>query len=334
MVFPACYARGMTNPVIAEVFRGDTPESRHRGAFVVVDATGTTVASAGDHEAAFFPRSAIKAFQCVPLIESGAAKRFGLDDAEIALCCASHSGEAEHVRVARSILAKAGIGEICLECGAHMPTAREATYDLVRHGEKPLQVHNNCSGKHAGMLALAKHLAAPLEGYVKLDHPVQQAIAATLSRYCNVNIAQAPMGIDGCSVPTWALPMNKLALGFARLADAENEAARLILRAARNHPLLIAGTDRFDTKVMQAVPRLFIKVGAEGVFCGTIAHAGLGFALKCDDGTSRGAEVAVAHMLAKLDVWNDNERQSLTSFAAQPLTNWRKISVGSVRATP
>jgi L-asparaginase II len=334
LIFQPAMRVSMTNPVIAEVFRGDMPESRHRGAFVVVDAAGKKVTSAGDHNAAFFPRSAIKAFQCLPLIESGAAKRYGLEDAEIALCCASHSGEVEHVRVVRSILAKAGIGEICLECGAHMPTAREATYELVRNGEKPLQIHNNCSGKHAGMLALAKHLAAPLEGYINPDHPVQQAVAATLSRYCDVDVAQAPMGIDGCSVPTWALPMNKLVLGFARLADAKNEAAQWILRAARSHPFLIAGTDRFDTRVMRAVPRLFIKVGAEGVFCGTIAHAGLGFALKCDDGGSRGAEVAVAQMLAKLEVWTEDERQHLTAFSTQPLTNWRKISVGSVLATP
>jgi L-asparaginase II len=321
------------NPVIAEVFRGPMVESRHRGAFAVADTNGRIVASAGNFKEVFFPRSAIKAFQCLPLIESGGAARFDLDDAEIALCCASHAGEPEHVRVARSILAKAGIAEACYECGAHMPTAREACYDLVRKGEKPQAVHNNCSGKHAGMLALAKHLNAPLEGYVLPTHPVQQAVAECLSRYCEVDVSAAPVGTDGCSVPTWAVPMDKIARGFARLAKMSNAASQWIIRAARAHPFLIAGTGRFDTKVMQAVPRLFIKVGAEGVFCGSVPHAGLGFALKCDDGATRGAEVAAAHMLAALDVWSKEERATLQAFAREHLTNWRKLDVGDVVAT-
>src|SRR5665213_318090 len=198
----------MTNPVIAELRRGGVTESQHRGAYAVVDAQGVVAAQAGAFEEAFFPRSAIKAFQCLPLIESGGAKAFNLNDEEIALCCASHGGETEHVRVARAILAKAGIAETCYECGAHFPTARHAANDLIRAGEKPLSVHNNCSGKHAGMLALAKHLGAPLEGYVAFDHPVQMAVADCLSRYTGVDVAKAPRGIDGCSVPTypWAAP--------------------------------------------------------------------------------------------------------------------------------
>jgi L-asparaginase II len=320
------------NPVIAEVFRGPMAESRHRGAFAVADQNGRIVVRAGAFNGIFFPRSAIKAFQCLPLIESGAAARFGLNDAEIALCCSSHAGESEHVHVVRSILAKAGIDEICFECGAHMPTAREATYDLVRKGEKPLQVHNNCSGKHAGMLALANHLGVTLLGYVLPDHPVQRVVADCLERYCDVDLTQAPVGTDGCSVPTWALRMDRLAMGFARLTDSGNEAAQWIIRAARAHPFLIAGTGRFDTRIMQAVPRLFIKVGAEGVFCGSIPHAGLGFALKCDDGATRGAEVAAAHMLAGLDVWDQAERETLQAFAREHLTNWRKLDVGDVVA--
>ena len=322
----------MTNPIIAEVRRGQFVESRHRGAFAVVDAAGAVVAKAGNFEEGFFPRSAIKAFQCLPLIESGAAKAFNLNDEEIALCCASHSGEAEHVRVARSILAKAGIAEACYECGAHYPTAKEAANNLVRANEKPLAVHNNCSGKHAGMLALAKFLNAQLEGYVLPDHPVQLAVADCLSRYTGVDASKAPRGIDGCSVPTWAVPMNKLAQAFAKLSG--DLMAQQIIQAAKAHPFLIAGTGRFDTKIMQAVPRLFIKVGAEGVFCGCIPHAGLGFALKCDDGASRGAEVAAAEMLAHLDVWTDSEKAELEAFAREPLRNWRKLEVGDVRAAP
>ena len=322
----------MPNPVIAEVTRGNIVESRHRGAFVVTNHNGAVVSSAGDFSSAFFPRSAIKAFQCLPLIESGGAKHFGLDDEEIALCCSSHSGEPEHVRVARSILAKAGVAEACFECGASNPIATEATFQLVRQGEKPQQVHNPCSGKHAGMLALAKHLNAPLQGYSKIDHPVQRAVADCLTRYCDVDVSKAPYGIDGCSLPSWALPMDKVALGFARLGASNDVAPRWIIKAAREHPFMIAGSKRFDTRLMQAVPRLFIKLGAEGVFCGSIPHAGLGFALKCDDGTVRGAEVAIAQALASLPIWTAEEKATLNEFAIEPVTNANKMTVGEIRA--
>jgi L-asparaginase II len=324
----------MTNPIIAEVLRGKTVESRHRGAFVVVDLSGKRIRQSGDIDSPVFPRSAIKAFQCLPLIETGAAAHFKLTDEEIALCCSSHNGEAEHVRVARSILQKCGRDEADYECGAHMPSSKEATYQLVREGKQPAQVHNNCSGKHAGMLALASFLGAGSKDYVKAEHQVQKHVAQTLSEYCEVDIATAPMGIDGCSVPNWAIPLHKTALGFAKLSNSKNQAAARIIAAARLFPFMIAGTGRFDTKIMQGIPRLFIKVGAEGVFCGCIPHAGLGFALKCEDGATRGAEVAVAKMLSDLDIWTESENESLLSFTKEPMSNWRKISVGEIRANP
>jgi L-asparaginase II len=320
----------MTNPIIAEVTRGAIVESRHTGAFAVSDSNGRIILSAGDIAMPIYPRSAIKAFQCLPVIESGAADHFGLNNEEIALCCSSHNGEPEHVRVARSILTKVDVAETCYECGAHWPSYRNAAFDLVRHGEKPLDVHNNCSGKHAGMLALAKHLGVNEKNYVKQEHPVQRAIAETIARLCDVDISKAPTAIDGCSVPTWAMPLKNMALGFARLI--ELPAGQRILEAARENPFLIAGTDRFDTKVMQALPRLFLKVGAEGVYCGSIPHAGLGFALKCDDGAVRAAEVATASLLAKLDVWTSAEIELLNSFAHETMRNWRKIVVGEIHA--
>lgn len=321
----------MNNPIIAEVTRGPIVESRHHGAYVVCDAKGKVVFSAGDIQSPIYPRSAIKAFQCLPMIESGAADKFGFTDEEIALCCSSHNGEAEHVRVARSILAKCHIDETCFECGAHYPSSKEATYELVRHGEKPQQVHNNCSGKHAGMLALAKQLGTDSTNYVKLDHPVQKAIANTIERLCEVDLSKAPVGVDGCSVPTWALPLHNLAQGFAKLCDENHLPYQQIIRAARNHPFMIAGTGRFDTRVMEAVPRIFMKFGAEGVFCGCIPNAGLGFAVKCDDGAARAVEVAMISIALKLDVWTPQEREKLSSFQHEKLVNWRKIEVGALR---
>ena len=321
----------MPNPVIAEVTRGNLVESRHRGAFVITNHNGALVSSAGDFSSAFFPRSAIKAFQCLPLIESGGAARFGLSGEEIALCCSSHSGEPEHVRVARAILAKADIAEACYECGESNPISTEAHYQLIRQNEKPKQIHNTCSGKHAGMLALAKQLGAPLEGYSRIDHPVQRAVADCLTRYCDSDVANAPFGIDGCSVPSWVLPMQNVALGFARLGASRDEAPRWIIRAARAHSFMIAGTGQFDTKIMQAVPRLFIKFGAEGVYCGSIPHAGLGFVLKCDDGAKRAAEVAVAHMLIGLDIWLPDEKSAILALSHRALHNARRLEVGEIR---
>jgi L-asparaginase II len=320
----------MNNPIIAEVTRGSIVESFHRGSYAVCDATGRNVLKAGDIETPVFPRSAIKAFQCLPVIESGAAEKFGLTDEEIALCCSSHNGEAEHVRVARSILEKAGIAETCYECGAHWPVYRQAAYALVREGGEALAVHNNCSGKHAGMLALAKQLGAEFKDYVKPEHPVQQAIAKTIERMCDVDLSNAAMGVDGCSVPTWAIPLQKLALGFARLPN--SAAGQRIISAARTHPFMIAGTDRFDTRVIEAIPRVFLKTGAEGVYCGSIPHAGLGLALKCDDGAGRAAEVATAAVLLKLDVWSTEEIEKLKSFQHEIIKNWRKIEVGELHA--
>ncbi len=322
----------MINPVIAEVTRGNIVESRHRGAFIVCDASGNAKLSAGDTEKPIFPRSAIKAFQCMPLLESGAADRFHLNDEEIALCCSSHDGEPDHVRVARSILKKCGTPESDLECGAHAPSARKAFVELIRAGTEPSSVHNNCSGKHSGMLALAEHLGAPHKGYTAIGHAVQKSVASTIERLCGVDLGNAAVGIDGCSVPNWAIPLRQLAVGFARMAQADCASGQRIIAAVRAHPFLIAGTNHFDTKVMQEIPRLFIKVGAEGVHCGCIPHVGLGFALKIDDGASRGSQVAIASALAKLDCWKEAEREALQRHAAETLSNWRKIEVGEVRA--
>ncbi|CAN5283671.1 asparaginase [soil metagenome] len=329
----------MTNPQLAEVTRGGIVESSHRGSYVVSDARGGIVLSAGDIAEGVFPRSAIKAFQCLPVIESGTADAYGFSDEDIALCCSSHNGEPAHVAVARGMLAKAGEDEAHYECGAHWPSSPKVMRDLARSGAEPGSVHNNCSGKHAGMLALAKMLGVSHEGYVKRQHPVQRAVAQTLSELTGIDVDSLPCGIDGCSVPTWAVPLQSLALAFARFASGEGlspqrrAAAGRIIAAVRAHPFMVAGSDRFCTKLMTAVPRAFVKTGAEGVFCGAIPHAGLGIALKCDDGASRASETAFAGVLASLDVWSADERLALAAFAHVELTNWRGLSVGAVQAT-
>ena len=320
----------MPNPIIAEVMRGGIVESRHRGSYAIVNQNGQVTQSAGDIAAPVYPRSAIKAFQCLPVIEQGAADRFGFSDEEVALACSSHNGEAEHVRVARSMLEKAGNGESLYECGAHWPTEIHAHTAAIRSCGEPLSVHNNCSGKHAGMLALARQLNADPHGYVTREHPVQRAIAKAMGNICDCDLDQQPWGIDGCSVPTWAIPLPNMALGFARLCAPGHMAGQRIIAAVKAHPFMVAGTGRFDTKLMQAIPRVFVKTGAEGVYCGCVPHAELGIALKCDDGASRAAEVAMASLLLSLDVWTAGETAVLSRFAQHDLHNWRKINVGAV----
>ncbi len=320
----------MNNPVIVTVKRGGAIESQHRGSAIVSDANGKVAISLGNITSPIFPRSAIKAFQCIPLLASGAAEAIGLNDEEIALCCASHDGESHHVRVARSILAKTGIPEAAYECGAHWPSSSEAARQLARERHEPLAVHNNCSGKHAGMLALAKHIGANTAGYTNLNHPVQDLVAATLQSHCNFDLTTTAVGIDGCSVPTWAIPLHNLALGFARLAAPAHPEGNRIITAVRSNPMMIGGTKSFDTRIMQHIPRLFIKVGAEGVYCGCIQHAGLGFALKCDDGGTRAAQVGIAGLLLRLDCWTKKEKEALTQYATHELRNWRGMHVGEV----
>jgi L-asparaginase II len=326
----------MTNSVLVHVMRGGIIESRHRGSFAVVDPSGGSVTAVGEIAAPVFPRSAIKAFQALPMVEM-AADRFGFTAQEIALACSSHSGEPEHVRVARAMLAKIGLAEDALECGPHWPQDGEAHRALAASGERPGRIHNNCSGKHAGMLALALALGAEPEGYTQPSHPVQRAIAAVLHDLCGVNPEAQPCGTDGCSVPTWAMPLEAVALGFARLASGTDlghgrrRAANRIIAAVRAHPFLIAGTERFCTKLMQAVPRAFVKTGAEGVFCGAVPHTGHGIAVKCDDGSTRAAEAIMAALLAHLSVWTAEEEARLRSFSAVTLTNWAGLEVGEIR---
>jgi len=325
----------MVNPILVEVIRGDVVESRHRGSYAVIDKAGNVIASTGDITTPVYPRSAMKALQALPLVESGAAEHFNLDEAEIALACSSHNGEQGHVDGARSILKKSGGEESELACGSQWP---RDIRPLVLAGEQPGDIHNNCSGKHSGMLAYAHHMGFAAEDYWKIDHPVQQEMIKTISEMCDFDLATTDWCFDGCSLPNWTIPLQNLALGFSRFASGEtlsNErkvAAEKIIAAVRAHPFMVAGSKRFCTRLMEAVPRAFVKTGAEGVFCACVPHAGIGIALKCDDGAHRAAEIAVAAVLANLDVWSDDEREKLRALSVEKITNRRNIETGEIRA--
>ncbi len=328
-----------SNPVLAELVRGNWTENRHRGAFCVVNDRGETVASAGDRGRAIFPRSAIKSMQALALFRSGAVDRFGLQARDIAIACASHHAEEAHLTAVRGLLEKIGCSEEQLECGAHAPSNREARNRLFAAGKKPGAIHNNCSGKHAGMMAVARALGVPVAGYSERAHPVQALVRRLLEEVLGAPLDERMCGTDGCSIPTWAAPMQSFALGFARMAtgrDLEEKTARaasLIFGAVQENPFLIAGTGAFDTDAMEAFGSgLICKIGAEGVFCGALTEQGLGFALKCEDGNMRAAEVMVARLLADISFPTPAQREFLEKRQVITLKNWRRIEVAVMRA--
>jgi L-asparaginase II len=273
--------------------------------------------------------------QALPLVESGAAEAFGFGAAELAVACGSHSGDAVHLAAVRSILDRAGLRESDLACGAHWPMSERATRELTRGGKAPGAIHNNCSGKHAGMLATAVHLGLATKGYERADHPLQQAIARAISEVCGFELEQAETGIDGCSVPTLGFPLASLATGFARLVSGEGlredrkDAARTLVEACFAEPVLVAGEGRFDTLAMRELaPKVFAKGGAEGVHCAGLPRLAIGIAVKMDDGAKRGTEATLAHLLAALV---PGAERALSGHLAGDIRNWKGKTVGQIR---
>jgi L-asparaginase II len=328
----------MTNPIVVEVLRGGRVESAHRGAGAVVDAGGRVVFAFGDVERPVYPRSAVKALQALPLIESRAADRLALSEKEIALACASHSGEDAHVALAGAMLAKAGRDESALECGAHWPLGEAAARALARSGRSPGPLHNNCSGKHAGFVCLACASGIEPRGYVAPGHPVQREVTAALADVTLARLGEENRGVDGCSIPTYAIPLRSLARGFARFATGQGlsprraQAATRIRSAVAAHPAVVAGAGRFDTEVMTILgKRAFAKAGAEGAFCAALPELGLGLAVKADDGGARAAQAMVAALLRRFGGFDECLKERLAPFAAPRFVNWAGIEVGSLR---
>lgn len=326
------------SPITIEVTRGALVESRHRVTVAVVDVAGTVVLQAGDVERPVYARSSIKPLQALAVVESGAADAFALTDAEVALACASHNGEARHTEAVHAWLERVGFSVADLECGAHAPSDAESAADLVRAGVQPTALHNNCSGKHAGFLTLVRHIGAKLPGYVRFDHPVQQRVLGILEQMTGLDLDQAPRGIDGCGIPVIAIPLGNIALAMARLAQPDDQpeprqaAAARICHAMAAQPFMIAGTDRFDTRVIEATGgAALVKAGAEGFHCATLPALGLGVALKVEDGAKRAAEVAMAHMLRRLGV-ADTEGGTFDELIAPEVVNRRGETVGTLRA--
>ncbi|WP_027164802.1 asparaginase [Mesorhizobium sp. WSM3224] len=330
----------MTNPVLVEVTRGAVVESAHRGAVSVFDADGKPVWEIGDTERPVFPRSAVKAIQALPLVESGAADAYGFGNRELALACASHSGEPAHVELATAMLAKAGLDRNALECGAHWPSSHDATIALARAGGVPNALHNNCSGKHSGFLCTCVHAGIAHRGYVKAGHALQEMVRDAMQSVTGAAHDVDHCGTDGCSIPTYAVPLKNFAQGFARMTTGRGfsperaKAAKRLLSACMAEPFLVAGTGKADVALMQAAPgRIFVKTGAEGVYCAALPELGFGIALKCDDGAGRAAEVTIAAVLAKLLRGDEALAAKLTEVAHPSVESRIGAKVGLLRPT-
>lgn len=321
---------------LVEVTRGGRVESEHRGAVAVVDAHGKLIAHAGDVDLVSYLRSSAKPFQLLPLVESGAADRFGFTDTELAVIAGSHSGEPRHVAAVQSILHKIGLSKDALQCGIHVPFNAAAAKALRAEGREPSILHNNCSGKHAGMLAQAIDRGLSTHDYLDPQHPVQVTIRRRLAELGDITFDQIGVGVDGCSAPCFAMPLRAAALAFARLAEGREGGLRRVARAMLDHPEMVAGEGRIDTDVMRAVPdRLVSKAGAEGYHgLGLIQPDGSawGIAIKIADGDGkRGGHPVIVEVLRQLAVLDDAALAQLHSYRTWPVTNHRGLEVGEVR---
>ena len=325
----------MTDAVpMVEVWRGDVAESRHRGHAVICDAAGTIRAAWGDPDKVILPRSSCKMLQALTLAESGAGR--DLSSERLALACASHDGAALHVARVRLWLEDLDLGEPDLRCGPQMPDDAPERHRLRAAGEAPSQLHNNCSGKHAGFLMLNRQLGGGPE-YVEVDHPVQRAVRTAFEEMCG---ADSPgYGIDGCSAPNFATTVHGLARAMARMADprglgrVREEAARRLAAAMIAHPLLVAGTGRACTELMEAMDGVAVKTGAEAVYTAILPALGLGVAVKIEDGATRGSECAIAALLVRLGAIAA-DHPAVARRLAPAIASRRGIPAGALRPDP
>ncbi|SDD98972.1 asparaginase [Paenibacillus sp. UNCCL117] len=326
----------LSAPFVA-VTRGSLTESVHRGHLAAVDASGRLIAGAGDSRFYTYARSTAKPLQAIPLLEMGGAERYALTEPEIALICASHNGEPAHTQTALSILGKAGLDVSALDCGPQEPLLKREA-DKLKYDHMPATaIHNNCSGKHAGMLALARLMQASTHQYTRPEHPVQQKMLHAISEMCEVPVSDIQLGIDGCGVPVFAMELSALALGYAKLgrpdslAPARAQACRLIVQAIGRSPFYLAGTDRFDTRLAEVTGgRIIGKMGAEGVFAAAIPAEGAGIALKLEDGAERALYPAAAEALLQLGFLTEEEAEKLRPYHRPDVVNRRGEIVGKL----
>lgn len=333
-------------PLRVNITRGPRVESFHEVDAIVLDAQGLRLESFGEHNVPVFPRSAIKKIQAIALVETGAYQKFGLDRRHLALACGSHWAEPEQIEIVHDWLARLQLTTDHLECGPHWPGSESATHALVRAGEMPTSAHNNCSGKHCAMMTLALHLGAPVQGYSKWDHPVQQYVRKIFADFAKYDLEEAPWGIDGCGIPTYSVALKDIAFAMSAflagrlMSQARWDGALEVLAAVREHPHLIAGREAPDSKVLQLSDGdVIIKTGAEGVYTVLATDKGLAMAVKSRDGVTRAAKAAVCFLLERYKVFDwpskmdrkDQLYRELRAILCPEVKNWSGTVTGEIQ---
>ena len=325
----------MNNPIL--VYRGNYVESTHEIHVAVVNKEGKLIYSYGDPTRMTFPRSSMKPFQAIPIIETGAAKALAFTQAELAITCASHAGEAEHRETVLHLLSKMGLQEEHLQCGTHLPWDLTSYKSLLREGKDVTPIFSNCSGKHSGMLATAVYMKEEIDTYREIEHPVQQRILKAIEKVCSFKKEAINLSVDGCGVPVHQLPLYNVALGFARLAspDQYDSAYVEILREIRdsmmNFPHMVGGTRRFDTDLMNVYQnRIVSKTGAEAVQCMGLVEEGYGIAIKVEDGSTRAVNVASMEVLRQLGYKEEKLFNELAKYVQAPVLNARREEIGKI----
>lgn len=329
------------NPVLVERYREYVLESFHRGVICAVDRDNKVIFSAGNVEQVCYPRSALKLFQVIPLLECGAADEFGFTTKEIAIMCGSHNGEKEHIEVVNGILAKIGYNKKHLKCGPQYPTLQEDKNELIKRDTEPEDIHNNCSGKHAGFLALCKYFGFDTEDYLLPTHPIHQMIRIIIAEMHNYPEDKMVTAKDGCSAPIFSLPVYNQAVGYKNLCNPEQfnskrqEACRRIIEAMTSYPHMIGGTKRYCSEMMEICgERVFGKTGADGIYSLGFIKEGIGLTIKIDDGLM-GPQYAVAQkLLEDSGIFTKEELAPLHHYAEQAILNWNRWETGWMKVRP
>lgn len=326
------------NPVLVEIYRGNILESFHRGVVCIVNEHNEIVFSTGDPQQVCYPRSAMKLLQVLPLIEHGGIEKFGFTLQEIAVMCGSHNAEPDHVEAVNSILAKIGLDKNALNCGPQYPSSKKDANELIRHDKKPHHIHNNCSGKHAGMLAMCVLMNWPLEDYINPQHPLQQLIMETCSTLYEYPKEKMTIALDGCSAPIYSVPVINQAIGYKNLAgniafsDPLQRACKTVLEAVSAYPFMVAGSKRYCTDMMNiTAPAIIGKTGAEGVFCMTFTSQKLGVCIKIDDGKMLPQYNVAQAIVNASGLFTPGQLQPLQHYLRNDITNFNKLLTGEIR---
>lgn len=326
------------NPILVEIYRNNVLESFHRGVVCVVDENGNVAYSLGDVQQICYPRSAMKFLQVIPLIEQGGIAHFHFTLEEIAVMCGSHSAQPEHLRVVHSILSKIGLDKNALHCGAQYPTSKKDADELIRSDEKPHDIHNNCSGKHAGMLAMCVLNGWEAQDYINPQHPLQQLILETCSAFYEYPKEKMTIALDGCSAPIFSVPVYHQAVGYKNLAypkkfsEERKSACAIVVEAVSKHPFMVAGTKRYCTEMMEVTaPRIIGKTGAEGVFCMALPQERMGVCIKIDDGKMLPQYCVAQAFVEATGFFTEAQLQPLRHYAREPVRNWNKYVTGEIK---